>query len=68
MKAIVLEKHAFTGGSFIGTEGLFAVGSHWQKEAGETFTAADEREFLTLLDRLFGISLPSAQGLWEVQP
>lgn len=39
LKAVVLEKQAMVGGSFIGTEGLFAVGSHWQEEAGETFTA-----------------------------
>ena len=39
LTSIVLEKQAMVGGSFIGTEGLFAVGSHWQEEAGETFTA-----------------------------
>lgn len=39
LKVVVLEKKAVTGGSFIGSEGLFAVGSHWQKDAGETFTA-----------------------------
>jgi fumarate reductase flavoprotein subunit len=39
LKVVVLEKKAVIGGSFIGSEGLFAVGSHWQKEAGETFTA-----------------------------
>lgn len=41
LDAVVLEKSGHTGGSFIGTEGLFAVGSHWQKEAGETFTASE---------------------------
>ena len=39
LKPVVLEKQAMVGGSFIGTEGLFAVGSHWQDEAGEAFTA-----------------------------
>ena len=39
LNVIVLEKQGVTGGSFIGTEGLFAVGSHWQAEAGESFTA-----------------------------
>ena len=38
---LVIEKQPFTGGSFIGTEGMFAVGSHWQAEAGETATAAE---------------------------
>ena len=38
---LVIEKQPFTGGSFIGTEGLFAVGSHWQLEAGETITAPE---------------------------
>ncbi|WP_314921196.1 FAD-dependent oxidoreductase [Slackia exigua] len=31
---LLLEKKSQTGGSFIGSEGLFAVGSHWQEEAG----------------------------------
>lgn len=35
---------------------------------GETFVPAGPEEFLSLLDRLFGISLPSAEGLWEVHP
>ena len=39
LNVVVLEKQGVVGGSFIGTEGLFAVGSHWQEEAGETFTA-----------------------------
>lgn len=39
LDVVVLEKQAMVGGSFVGTEGLFAVGSHWQDEAGETFTA-----------------------------
>lgn len=38
---LVIEKQDVTGGSFIGTEGMFAVGSHWQKEAGETATSAE---------------------------
>lgn len=41
LETVLLEKHASTGGSFIGTEGLFGVGSHWQKEVGETVTASD---------------------------
>ena len=36
LNTVVLEKQAMVGGSFVGTEGLFAVGSHWQDEAGET--------------------------------
>lgn len=36
---LCLEKKGATGGSFIGSEGLFAVGSHWQDEAGVTFNA-----------------------------
>ncbi len=39
LNVVVLEKQAMVGGSFVGTEGLFAVGSHWQDEAGESFTA-----------------------------
>ncbi len=39
LDVVVLEKQAMVGGSFVGTEGLFAVGSHWQDEAGEDFTA-----------------------------
>ena len=35
---IVLEKKGSTGGSFIGSEGLFAVGSHWQEEAGVDYS------------------------------
>lgn len=41
LETVLLEKHGATGGSFVGTEGLFGVGSHWQKEAGETVTASD---------------------------
>lgn len=37
VNVIVLEQNSTTGGAFIGSEGLFAVGSHWQKEAGATF-------------------------------
>lgn len=35
---IMLEKKSVTGGSFIGSEGLFAVGSHWQKESGINYS------------------------------
>lgn len=41
LQPVLIEKKGFTGGSFIGSEGLFAVGSHWQKEAGETATVED---------------------------
>ena len=36
---IVLEKNASYGGTSAYTEGLFAVGSRWQKEAGVEITA-----------------------------
>lgn len=38
---ICIEKRIATGGSFIGSEGLFAIESHWQKEAGITATVED---------------------------
>lgn len=41
LQPVLIEKKGFTGGSFIGSEGLFAVGSHWQIEAGETATVED---------------------------
>ncbi|MDR1358216.1 MAG: FAD-binding protein, partial [Coriobacteriales bacterium] len=41
LDALVLERFGKTGGSFIGTEGLFAVGSHWQKAVGADFTAGE---------------------------
>lgn len=34
LDVVMLEKKGATGGSFIGSEGLFAVGSHWQEAAG----------------------------------
>ena len=34
LDVVVLEKKAIAGGTFPGSEGMFAVGSHWQKEAG----------------------------------
>jgi fumarate reductase flavoprotein subunit len=34
LKTILLEKNAIYGGTSMFTEGLFALGSHWQKEAG----------------------------------
>ncbi len=34
LDVVVLEKKALAGGTFPGSEGMFAVGSHWQKEAG----------------------------------
>ena len=34
LDVVVLEKKAMAGGTFPGSEGMFAVGSHWQKEAG----------------------------------
>ena len=33
-KVIVLEKKGLAGGTFPGSEGMFAVGSHWQEESG----------------------------------
>lgn len=38
---VVLEKHGGTGGGGIGTEGLFAVGSEMQKEAGISIEPAE---------------------------
>lgn len=38
LDVVVLEKKTATGGSFIGSEGLFAVGSHWQEEAGVSYS------------------------------
>lgn len=38
LKPVVLEKKNALGGSFIGVEGLFAIGSHWQKEKGLDYT------------------------------
>ena len=35
MKTAILEQHSSTGGTSIFTEGLFAIGSHIQKEAGK---------------------------------
>lgn len=35
MSTVILEQHASTGGTTVFTEGLFAVGSHLQKEAGK---------------------------------
>ena len=40
---VVLEKKNSTGGSFIGSEGLFAVGSHWQDDAGVSSTSLPKR-------------------------
>ncbi len=38
---IVFEKNGFTGGSFVGVEGMFGVETHWTEEAGETQTIAE---------------------------
>lgn len=38
LDVLVLEKKGKYGGSFIGTEGLFGVNTHWTLEAGETLT------------------------------
>lgn len=43
MNVVVVEKKGTTGGTFIGSEGLFAVGSHWQEEAGETLTLEEAK-------------------------
>lgn len=34
LDVVVLEKKGLAGGTFPGSEGMFAVNSHWQKEAG----------------------------------
>ena len=34
LDVVVLEKKGLAGGTFPGSEGMFAVGSHWQEEAG----------------------------------
>lgn len=41
MKTILLEKNAATGGTTLYTEGLFAVESHWQEEAGIEYTVGE---------------------------
>lgn len=41
---VVLEKKNSTGGSFIGSEGLFAVGSHWQDDAGVSYSVDELAE------------------------
>ena len=41
LEPIVLEKFSFTGGSFIGVEGMFGVETHWTEECGETQTVAE---------------------------
>lgn len=35
LKTVILEQHSTTGGTTVFTEGLFAIGSHLQKEAGK---------------------------------
>ena len=41
LNAIVLEKEEQTGGSFIGTEGLFALGTKYTEESGCTLTVPE---------------------------
>ncbi len=41
MKTILLEKNTVYGGTTMFTEGLFAVGSHWQKDAGVDYTVGE---------------------------
>lgn len=41
LTVVQLEKMGVFGGSFIGTEGMFGVETHWTKEAGETLTIAE---------------------------
>lgn len=41
LDVILLEKNAFVGGTTNVAEGMFAVGSHLQKEAGITLTSSD---------------------------
>jgi fumarate reductase flavoprotein subunit len=40
-KVILLEKLAFTGGTSMFSEGLFAINSHFQREAGVNYTGAE---------------------------
>ena len=41
MKTVLLEKNSVYGGTTMFTEGLFAVGSHWQKDAGVNYTVGE---------------------------
>ena len=41
LEPIVLEKREVTGGSFIGTEGLFALGTKYTEESGCTLTVEE---------------------------
>ncbi len=41
LKPIVLEKESQTGGSFVGTEGLFALGTKYTEESGATETVQE---------------------------
>lgn len=41
LKTILLEKAGVLGGSYVATEGMYGVESHWQKEAGETTTVGE---------------------------
>ena len=34
LDVLLIEKHSQLGGSFSGTEGMFAIGTQWQKDAG----------------------------------
>lgn len=44
LDVVVLEKKGSTGGSFIGSEGLFAVNSHWQEDAGIDYSIDEMAE------------------------
>lgn len=44
LETIVVEKMGSTGGAWICTEGMFAIDSHWQKEAGVTTTMEEAIE------------------------
>ena len=41
MKVVLLEKQPNIGGTSAYAEGMFAIGSHWQKEAGVEYTTAE---------------------------
>ena len=41
LNTVLLEKNAVYGGTTMFTEGLFAVGSHWQKAAGVDYTVGE---------------------------
>lgn len=41
LRGVILEKLAIAGGTSSYAEGMFAIGSHWQEEAGVGYTSAE---------------------------